>query len=109
VSDRSTSSRIDDVVCAVGYSKNALTVNFAGNFTDAQAPNLLLTDPSTGKPLFLDFKTQSYDIEAGDTRTFGTQQVVTFGGNVRQNNFTLSIAPNAQTGLNSAATRRTKS
>lgn len=80
----------------VGYSKNALKVNVAGNFTDATAPNLLLTDPTTSRPLLLNFSTQSYDFEAGNSRPVGTQQVVTFGGNVRQNNFDLSIAPNSK-------------
>ena len=34
----------------VGYTKGALRVNAFGNFLDAEAPNLLLTDPDTLEP-----------------------------------------------------------
>jgi outer membrane receptor protein involved in Fe transport len=80
----------------VNYSKAALKVNFFTNFTNSEAPNLLLTDPKTAKPLQLNFSTQTYDIEAGDSVAAGTRQVWTFGGNVRRNNFNLTIAPAAQ-------------
>ncbi|MBI3401587.1 MAG: TonB-dependent receptor [Acidobacteria bacterium] len=80
----------------VNYSKAALKVNFFGNFTNSEAPNLLLTDPATGKPLQLNFSTQTYDVEAGDSIVAGARQVWTFGGNVRRNNFNLTIAPAAQ-------------
>jgi outer membrane receptor protein involved in Fe transport len=80
----------------VNYSKAALKVNVFANFTNAEAPNLLLTDPATNKPLQLNFSTQTYDIEAGDSIAAGPRQVWTFGGNVRRNNFNLTIAPAAQ-------------
>jgi outer membrane receptor protein involved in Fe transport len=73
-----------------------LKVNFFTNVTNAEAPNLLLPDPSTGKPLQLNFSTQTYDLEIGDTVRAGTRQLFTFGGNVRRNNFDITIAPAAQ-------------
>jgi outer membrane receptor protein involved in Fe transport len=79
----------------VNYRNGGIKVNFFTNVTNAKAPNLLLIDPTTQKPLQLNFSTQTYDIEAGDTVRAGTRQVVTFGGNVRRNNFDITIAPNA--------------
>jgi outer membrane receptor protein involved in Fe transport len=80
----------------VNYAKGALRVNFFANLTDAKAPNLLLPDPVTLQPLQLNFKTQTYDVEVGDAIAAGTHQVFTFGGNVRQNNFDITIAPAAE-------------
>jgi len=80
----------------VGYSKNALTVNFAGNFTDAQAPNLLLTDPSTGKPAVPGFQDAVLRHRGG--RHAHVRHAA--GRHVRRQRapeqLTLSIAPNAQ-------------
>jgi outer membrane receptor protein involved in Fe transport len=46
----------------VGYTKGALRVSAFGNFLDAEAPNLLVTDPDTLGPIFLAFKTQTFDL-----------------------------------------------
>ena len=80
----------------VNYAKGGLKLNAFTNFTSADAPNLLLVDPATQKPLQLDFSTQTYDVEAGDTLRAGQKQVFTFGGNVRRNNFDITIAPDAE-------------
>lgn len=80
----------------VNYSRAGLKVNFFDNYVSAEAPNLLLNDPSTGKPLQLNFSTNTLDFEVGDSRAVGTKQVFTFGGNVRRNSFDLTIAPTAQ-------------
>ena len=80
----------------VNYRKRGIKVNAFTNITSAEAPNLLLVDPATAKPLQLNFSTQTYDIEAGDTVRAGSKQVVTFGGNVRRNNFDITIAPTAE-------------
>jgi iron complex outermembrane receptor protein len=80
----------------VNYRHDALKVNVFTNITNAEAPNLLLVDPATGKPLQLNFKTQTYDAEVGDSIRAGTRQVFTFGGNVRRNNFDITIAPAAK-------------
>jgi outer membrane receptor protein involved in Fe transport len=80
----------------VNYAKGALKVNAFTNLVSAEAPNLLLVDPATGKPLQLNFSTQTYDVEIGDAIRAGARQVFTFGGNVRRNNFDITIAPAAE-------------
>jgi outer membrane receptor protein involved in Fe transport len=79
----------------VNYARGGLKVNFFTNFTNAEAPNLLLADPATQQPIQLNFNTQTYDVEAGDSLAAGRHQVFTFGGNVRRNNFDITIAPTA--------------
>jgi outer membrane receptor protein involved in Fe transport len=71
-------------------------VDFFTNLIDADAPNLLLADPSTNRPIQLNFKTQTYDVEVGDSRHLGQRHLFTYGGNVRRNNFDISIAPSAE-------------
>jgi outer membrane receptor protein involved in Fe transport len=78
------------------YRRDALKVNFFTNFTKAEAPNLLLPDPTTGLPLQLNFSTQTYDFEVGDAKAIGSKQLITFGGNVRRNNFDITIAPHLE-------------
>jgi len=80
----------------VNYRKDALKVNFFTNLTSAEAPNLLLPNPLTGQPLQLNFSTQTYDFEVGDAIRAGTRQVFSVGGNVRRNNFDITIAPTAE-------------
>src|SRR4029077_1366299 len=80
----------------VNYRHDALKVNFFSNITKAEAPNLLLVDPATGRPLQLNFSTQTYDAEVGDSIRAGTRHLFTFGGNIRRNNFDITIAPAAQ-------------
>jgi outer membrane receptor protein involved in Fe transport len=80
----------------VNYRRDELKVNFFTNFIDADAPNLLLPDPVTRQPLQLNFSTQTYDFEAGDAVAAGAIQVFTFGGNVRRNNFDITLAPAAE-------------
>jgi outer membrane receptor protein involved in Fe transport len=74
------------------YSKGALRVSAFGNFVDAQAPNLLVTDPDTLTGIDLTFKTQTYDLEVGNTNVVGGRHTITYGGNVRRNNFDISLA-----------------
>jgi outer membrane receptor protein involved in Fe transport len=80
----------------VNYRKRGLKLNGFTNFTSAEAPNLLLVDPTTAKPLQLNFSTQTYDFEIGDTRAAGARQIFTYGGNVRRNNFDITIAPESE-------------
>jgi outer membrane receptor protein involved in Fe transport len=80
----------------VNYQRGAMKVNFFANLVNAEAPNLLLADPLTQKPLQLNFQTQTYDIDARDIRTAGRRHVFSYGGNVRRNNFDITIAPNAE-------------
>jgi iron complex outermembrane receptor protein len=80
----------------VNYRKGGLKIQAFTNIADAEAPNLLLVDPTTRRPLQLNFSTQTYDVEVGDTFRAGTKQVFTVGGNLRQNNFDITIAPNSE-------------
>ena len=80
----------------VNYTRGALKLNAFTNLVSAEAPNLLLVDPSTRQPLQLNFSTQTYDFEAGDAVRVGQRQVIAFGGNVRRNNFDITIAPAAE-------------
>jgi outer membrane receptor protein involved in Fe transport len=74
------------------YTKGALRISAFANFLDASAPNLLATDPDTLGPVVLDFKTQTYDLEVGNTNVLAGHHIFTYGGNVRQNNFDISLA-----------------
>ncbi len=77
----------------VAYTKQGLKLAAFGNFLDGNAPNLLSVDATTGKLLQMDFKTQTYDLEVGNTNVFGGNNILTYGGNARRNNFDLTIAP----------------
>ena len=63
----------------VGYRRDALKVGFFTNLIDADAPNLLLADPSTNQPIQLNFKTQTYDVEVGDSRHLGLRHCSPMG------------------------------
>jgi iron complex outermembrane receptor protein len=79
----------------IGYSKGALKVGGFVNFLDAEAPNLLLRDPA-GRPVQLNFKTQTFDFEIGHTTVVGGKHILSYGGNARRNNFEITLAPNAK-------------
>ena len=68
----------------------------SANFVDANAPNLLQTDPDTLQPVVLGFKTQTYDLEVGNSNVLGGKHILTYGGNYRRNNFDITLAPGAQ-------------
>jgi outer membrane receptor protein involved in Fe transport len=80
----------------MNYTRGALKFNVFTNVLNAEAPNLLLPDPLTRQPLQLNFSSQTDDFEARDIRTAGRRHVISYGGNVRRNNFDITIAPNAE-------------
>jgi outer membrane receptor protein involved in Fe transport len=80
----------------VGYTKGALKIAAFGNFLDAEAPNLLLTDPATLQPVQLNFKTQTLDFEVGHSTVVADRHILTYGGNARRNQFDITLAPNAE-------------
>jgi outer membrane receptor for ferrienterochelin and colicins len=80
----------------VAYQKGGFKLSTFANLVDAKAPNLLSIDATTGNPLQLNFKTQTYDLEIGNSQLLGRHQIVTYGGNARRNNFDLTIAPAAK-------------
>ena len=79
----------------MSYSRGRARFAAFMNHLDAEAPNLLVPDPTTGRPLQLNFKTQTYDLEGGHGVLLGTRQTITYGGNYRRNNFDITIAPTA--------------
>jgi outer membrane receptor protein involved in Fe transport len=80
----------------VGYTRDALKVTVFGNFLDVEAPNLLLTDPGTGDPVALNFKTQTFDLEVGHSTVLGGNHILSYGGNARRNNFEITLTPEAE-------------
>ncbi|HEY6547475.1 MAG TPA: TonB-dependent receptor, partial [Vicinamibacteria bacterium] len=78
------------------WTKNALRIGFFGNFTDVEAPNLLLSDPNTGQPVALNFKTQTYDFDFSNSNVLGGKHILTYGGNYRRNNFDITLTPNSK-------------
>ena len=44
----------------------------------------------------LAFKTQTYDLEVGNTNVLGGKHILTYGGNARRNNFDITLAPTAK-------------
>ena len=78
------------------YSRGTARFGAFINALDAEAPNLLLPNPLTGRPLELNFKTQTYDIEASHAVLLGTKQTISYGGNFRRNNFDITLAPTAK-------------
>jgi len=76
-----------------GYTKGALKASVFANLLNAEAPNLLLPDPSTGRPIQLDFKTQTIDAEIGHARVVKRIHALSYGANVRRNAFDITLAP----------------
>ena len=80
----------------MNYSRGALKFNVFTNIVNAKAPNLLLADPATGKPIQLNFKTKTFDVEIGDARVVGGRHAFSYGGNYRRNNFDITLTPNSK-------------
>ncbi len=76
----------------VNYTQNALKINFFTNILSGSATNLLAIDP-TGHQLQFDFDSKTFDFEVGNAQAIGKSNVLTYGGNLRQNVFNLTIAP----------------
>lgn len=74
------------------YTKNAMKLQAFMNVLDGSATNVVVVGP-TGQPVGLDFNTKTFDVEYGDSRIAGGKHVLTYGGNLRFNRFTLTIAP----------------
>jgi iron complex outermembrane receptor protein len=75
------------------YQKGARRVAFFTNLLTADSTNLL-SRGLDGQFIPLGFDTKTFDFEAGDSRTIGTHNVLTFGGNFRHNTFDVTLAPN---------------
>ena len=87
----------------VNYTRGDLRAQVFANFLRGEAPNLLLPDPATGQPVQLGFRTETFDAEIGHSTFLGERHLLTYGGNVRQNNFDITIAPLAEDRLEAGA------
>lgn len=85
-------SGTDESYGKVNYSNGSFHLNFFANVLDGDAINLLTRD-ATGQPIDFIFKNQTYDVEAGHSILVHGNNMISFGGNYRRNNFDLSIAP----------------
>ena len=80
----------------MSYTRAALKFNVFTNIVNAKAPNLLLADPATGKPIQLNFNTKTFDVEIGDAKVVGGRNALSYGGNFRRNIFDITLTPNAK-------------
>jgi outer membrane receptor protein involved in Fe transport len=76
----------------IGFSKGNLHVGAFTNILDVDAPNRVFKDPVTLDFVQGLFKTQTYDIDAGNSHLIGKHHIFSYGGNLRRNNFDISIA-----------------
>jgi iron complex outermembrane receptor protein len=76
----------------VSYTRRALRASFFTNVLDGQATNTLARDVN-GVPIAFDFKTRTYDFELTNVSSIAGRHVISYGGNLRYNNFDLSLAP----------------
>ncbi|MEP7116070.1 MAG: TonB-dependent receptor [Acidobacteriota bacterium] len=74
------------------WTKGAQKFNVFTNILDGDA-NALLSFDLTGKPILFNFNTKTFDAEYGNVNAIGTRNVVSYGGNLRYNQFDLSLAP----------------
>jgi iron complex outermembrane receptor protein len=74
------------------WTKGAQKFSVFTNILDGDA-NALLSVGLDGRPILFTFNTKTFDAEYGNVMTFGTRNVVSFGGNIRYNSFDLSLAP----------------
>ena len=79
----------------LGYERGDLRAQVFTNLLNGGAPNLLLPDPNTGRPVQLGFKSQTVDAEIGHSTFVGQRNQLTYGGNVRRNTFDITIGPDA--------------
>ena len=91
-SGRSTSPASASATGRCATRAGRFKFNFFTNILSGDA-NGLLAVGTDGQPVPFAFDTQTYDFELGDVKTLGTRQVITYGGNLRRNNFDLSLAP----------------
>ena len=79
----------------VGFAQGGFRAAAFVNALDGEAPNLLARD-STGTPIQLDFKTQTYDLGRGLHAPVRQPPHPVLGGNARRNNFDITIAPQSE-------------
>ncbi len=79
----------------MSYARGAARFSAFTNIVNADAPNLLVPDPLTRRPLEMNFKTRTYDVESSHAVVIGSRQTISYGGNYRRNQFDITLAPGA--------------
>jgi outer membrane receptor protein involved in Fe transport len=74
------------------YTRKAFRLQSFMNILDGEATNVVAVQ-ADGTPLGLTFAPKTFDVEVGDTRLLWQRHALTYGGNIRENRFNLSIAP----------------
>jgi len=74
------------------WTKRAMNITAFVNVLDGDSVNLLTVGPD-GLPLRLGFESTTSNIDFTNTGVIGTTNILTYGINVRRNNFELTIAP----------------
>jgi iron complex outermembrane receptor protein len=83
----------------MGYHRGSFRAQAFANYVTGKAPSLTSID-ANGDPLRIDFTNAVYDLDVGWSDLFGGRHLMSFGGNIRYNNFDLSIAPTADNRTN---------
>lgn len=80
----------------LAYRKDRLRIGGFVNWLDVDAPNLLLPDPATFQPILLNFNTQTWDFDLGHSSIIADKHIISYGGNVRRNNFEITLTPDVE-------------
>jgi outer membrane receptor protein involved in Fe transport len=75
----------------VTYTRGRAKLQAFVNALNGRAPSLLQRDLS-GKPMDFDFVNQAYDVELSNFHLLRSRHLLSYGGNVRHNDFRLSFA-----------------
>ena len=78
----------------VTFARKGFRANFFANLLDGDADNLLTRTP-TNAPITFAFSQNTYDFDLSNVQTLAERHVISYGGNLRFNQFDLSLAPNA--------------
>ena len=76
----------------VSFSRKGLRANMFTNVLDGNASNLLTRDVNF-RPIGFDFETRTVDLELTNVNSLAGRHVLSYGGNLRFNQFDLSLAP----------------
>lgn len=79
----------------VNFTRKGFRAGFFANALDGDARNLLTRTP-TNQPITFAFKTKTYDFDVANVQTIAQRHVVNYGGNLRFNQFDLSLAPRGE-------------
>lgn len=77
-----------------GFTRRGLRASVFTNIMNGTASNLLTRDVAF-RPIGFRFETNTFDVDLGNVHTVAGRHVLSYGGNLRYNQFELSLAPAA--------------